>query len=74
MSLRQVRLNTLADIKTRLQEFPGKKINIVLRTRKVLFGKLVSVDDRQLIFADMRQKKISLLLEEISEVYLDFKE
>ena len=74
MSLRQVRLNTLPAIKTRLQEFPGKKINIVLRTRKVLFGTLVSVDDRQLIFADMRQRKISLLFEEISEVYLDFKE
>ncbi len=74
MSLRQVRLTTLRDIQSRLKEFTGKKINIVLRNRKVLFGELMAVDETQLTFINMRQQKVSLSLTEIAEVYLDFKE
>jgi hypothetical protein len=72
--MRQLRLTTFDQIKGRLKEFTGKKINIVLRDRRVLFGELVRIDEKHLTFTDMREKRISLLLHEISEVYLDFKE
>jgi hypothetical protein len=71
--MRQLRLTTFDQIKTRLKEFTGKKINIVLRNRKVLFGELLSIDEAHLAIADMRRKKVSLHLADISEVYLDSK-
>lgn len=74
MSLRQVRMTTLRDMQVRLNQFTGKKINIVLRNRKVHFGELIRVDEAQLTFANMRQQTVSLSLNEIAEVYLDFKE
>ena len=71
---RQVRLNTSEQIQKRLKDFIGKKINIVLCNRKVLFGELKKLDDRELTFLNMRQQPFTLLLSEISEVYLDFLE
>lgn len=74
MSTRQIRLSTFEQIKDRLKEYSGKKINIVLRDRTVLFGELKSVDNTQLKFINMRLEPVSLSIHEISEVYLDFKE
>ena len=74
MSIRQIRLNTFDQITNRLKEFSGKKINIVLHDRRVLFGELKSVDNTQLKFVNMRLEPVSLSLHEISEVYLDIKE
>ncbi len=74
MSTRQIRLSTFDQIKNRLKEFSGKKINIVLHDRTVLFGELKSVDNTQLTFVNMRLEAFSLSLNDISEVYLDFKE
>lgn len=74
MSTRQIRLSSFDQIKTRLKEFCGKKINIVLHDRTVLFGELKSIDNAQLNFVNMRLENFTLSLKEISEVYLDFKE
>lgn len=74
MSTRQIRLSTFEQIKDRLKEYSGKKINIVLHDRTVLFGELKSVDNTQLKFINMRLEPVSLSIHEISEVYLDFKE
>jgi hypothetical protein len=74
MSTRQLRLNTLEQIQNRLKDFPGRKINIVLNDRTVLFGEFISMDVTRLKFKNMRLQSVTLLLHEISEVYLDFKE
>jgi small nuclear ribonucleoprotein (snRNP)-like protein len=74
MSTRQIRLNTLDQIRTKLKEFYGKKINIVLRDRTVLFGQLKSIDSTELKFVNMRLAAVTVPLDEVSEVYLDFKE
>jgi hypothetical protein len=74
MSTRQLRLNTLPQIQNRLKEFPGRQINIVLNNRTVLFGELISIDTTRLKFRNMRLEPVTLLLLDISEVYLDFKE
>jgi len=71
---RQIRLSTFGQLQNRLKEFTGKKINIVLRNRKVFFGELKTVDDTLLTFEDMRQEIFTVALKEISEVYLDFTE
>jgi small nuclear ribonucleoprotein (snRNP)-like protein len=74
MVTRQIRLNTLEQIQKRLKQFIGKKINIVLSNRTVLFGELKDIDDAQLTFVNMRLESFTLSLKDISEVYLDFKE
>ena len=71
---RQVRLSTTEQMQKGLKEFTGKKINIVLRNRKVLFGELTNLDEGLLTFLNMRQQPTRLLLADISEIYLDFKE
>lgn len=74
MVTRQIRLSSLEQIQKRLKEFTGRKINIVLCNRTVLFGELMSIDNTQLTFANMRQEPFTLALKDISEVYVDFKE
>ena len=74
MRTRQLRLSSPDQIAKRLKEFTGKKINIVLCDRTVLFGELKSVGENGLTFANMRLEAVSVPLKDISEVYLDFKE
>ena len=74
MVTRQIRLNTLEQIQKRLKEFIGKKINIVLSNRTVLFGELKSIDNTELTFVNMRLEPFTLALNDVSEVYVDYKE
>ncbi len=74
MVSRQLRLNTLEQMRNRLKEFIGRKINIVLSNRTVLFGELKSITDAELTFVNMRLDPVNLSLEDIAEVYVDFKE
>ena len=74
MTIRQLRLGTPEQIRKRSKDLTGKKINIVLCNRTVLFGELKMVNDKELAFVNMRQEDVSLALKDISEVYLDFKE
>ncbi|MEX1239778.1 MAG: hypothetical protein WEB30_08675 [Cyclobacteriaceae bacterium] len=71
---RQIRLSTIDQLQKRLKDFTGKKINIVMRNRKVLFGELKNADETQLTFMNMRNERFTLLLKEISEIYMDSKQ
>ena len=74
MVTRQIRLNTHEQIRKKLTDLKGKKINIVLYNRTVLFGELKHVTDDSLTFVNMRLEAFTILLKEISEVYFDYKE
>lgn len=71
---RQLRLSTIDQLQKKLKDLTGKKINIVLRNRKVLFGELRMADQAQITFANMRNETFTLPLTDISEVYLDSKQ
>lgn len=71
---RQLRLSTLEQIKKRLKDLIGKKINIVMRDRTVFFGELKNFDIIKLTLVNMRQQPVTVLLKEIDEVYLDYKD
>lgn len=71
---RQIRLSTFEQLQKRLKDFTGKKINIVMCNRKVLFGELTNIDETQLTFVNMRNERFTLPLKEISEVYMDSKQ
>jgi urease accessory protein UreE len=74
MSTRQLRLNTEAQIRKRLKEFRGSKINIVLRDNTVLLGDLLNADETFVSVKNMRLKTHNILLKDISEIYFDTKE
>lgn len=71
MSTRQLRLNSEDQIRKRLQEFTGKKINIVLNDRTVLLATLQQVDDSIVKVKNMRLKTIFIPIEDITEIYFD---
>ncbi len=68
---RQQRLNDAASIRKRIRELFGKKINIVLHDQRVLYGELISANDQQLTFKNMRGKNSFLEFTAISEIYFD---
>lgn len=74
MVTRQIRLSTQDHIRKKLKDLIGKKINIVLCNRTVLFGELKRVSDNDLTFENMRLEPFTMLFKDISEVYFDYKE
>jgi len=73
MGTRQLRLSDPAEIKSRISNFLGKKINIVLLDNTVMFGELKEVNSSGILLLNMRMKKITYPLTQIAEVYLDTK-
>jgi hypothetical protein len=71
MRTRQLRLNDSNQIRLRISEFLGKKINIVLTDGTVMFGELTKIKDSEIIVRNMRLQRITYPFENIAEVYLD---
>lgn len=71
MRTRQLRLNDSDQIRQRLPEFLGKKINIVLKDRTVMFGELTKVNKNEIFVENMRLENVNFALESIAEVYFD---
>jgi hypothetical protein len=69
--IRQLRLNDQSQIKTRTRDFIGKKINVVLHDKMVMFGELKEVKPGSLVILNMRLKKMEFTFDEISEIYFD---
>jgi len=74
MSTRQLRLNSTEQIKSKSQQFIGKKVNVVMTDKTVVFGTVHSIDGSLLKIVNMRLAKVSIPLENISELYYDTKE
>ncbi len=71
MRTRQLRLNNRDQIQRRMPEFLGKKINIVLSDRTVMFGELKKVNTSEIILRNMRMENIRYEFKNIVEIYLD---
>ena len=71
MGTKQIRLNDPNQIKMRIKEFLGKKINIVLHDGNVFPGELKKFSENDLTIINMRLKKHSIELNKISELYYD---
>jgi hypothetical protein len=68
---KQVRLSNSAEIKARINEFIGKKINIVLENKMVFFGELKDVKENEIVLLNMRLQKMSYRFKDIAELYFD---
>jgi small nuclear ribonucleoprotein (snRNP)-like protein len=71
MSTKQIRLSDPAQIRNRINEFVGKKINIVLTDNTTQVGALEAVKGSSIVLRNMRQKKSVYPLTTISELYSD---
>jgi hypothetical protein len=70
-STKQLRLNNAAQIRARVKEFLGKKINIVLADNRVIIGELQGVSASGIEVINMRLKKTYYPFEQLYEVYFD---
>lgn len=71
MRTRQLRLNDTDQIHRKMPEFLGKKINIVLVDRTVMFGELKKVNHSDIVLRNMRLENVTYPFKNIVEVYLD---
>jgi hypothetical protein len=67
-------LNSIKLIKKRVHEFLEKKINIVLSDRTVILATLVKTTPDGLEVLNMRQKRVKIPFEKLTEIYSDSKE
>lgn len=71
MQKRIIRLSTQAQIRQRLPEFAGKKINIVLNDNTVLLAELQRYSENQLTVRNMRRQKLTVAITDIYEIIID---
>ena len=71
MRTKQLRLINSDQIRRRMNEFIGKKINIVLIDRTVMFGELKHVNDSSIVLRNMRLENITYPIQSIVEIFLD---
>jgi len=71
MRTKQLRLTNSDQIRRRMNEFIGKKINIVLNDRTVMFGELKNVNDTSIVLRNMRLENIAYPIQSIVEIFLD---
>ena len=71
MRTKQLRLTNSDQIRRRMNEFIGKKINIVLNDRTVMFGELKTVNDTSIVLRNMRLENIAYPIQSIVEIFLD---
>jgi hypothetical protein len=74
MSTRQLRITNNDQIRQRLQEFSGKKINIVLNDQTVCLVTVEKSDGSVVTVENMRLKKTDIPIDTINEIYFDVKE
>ena len=71
MSTKQLRLNEAHQIRSRMSEFLGKKISLVLIDNTVMYGVLKKITADGVTIINMRVKKMDYPFNSIAEVYLD---
>ena len=71
MSTRQLRLTSVESIRKNLDRLSGKKINVVLLDKTVIFGEVFQVTTESLGIVNGRLKKINYPFKDIAEIYFD---
>ncbi len=71
MRTRQHRLSDHKQIRLELSNLTGKNITLVMQDNMTVLGKLLTLQDNQLVIENMRLKKITLNVNAIDELYYD---
>jgi len=73
MGTRQLRLNDPFQIKSKITDFVGKEITVVLSNSTTIFGILRSVSTGEILVKNKRLREVKYSFSDIAEVYLDTK-
>jgi hypothetical protein len=73
MGTRQLRLNDPVQIKSKITDFVGKEITVVLSNSTTIFGILRSVSTGEILVKNKRLREVKYPFSDIAEVYLDTK-
>ncbi len=71
MSIRQIRISSPETIRTRISEFRGRTIQVVLESNVATTGILKDIDDSGIVLENRRLKKNRYAFHDIAEVYFD---
>lgn len=71
MSIRQIRLSEIEQIKSRIKEFEGKRIQVILSNNTSVYVELKSVESQGIIVENRRFKSKLLPFDTITEIYFD---
>lgn len=71
MPRRQTRIQAHS-IPGKINDLIGKSANIVLRDKSVFFVQIIDIDGSMLNAINFRNRKVSLELEQIDEIILDY--
>jgi hypothetical protein len=71
MSTKQQRISDAAQIKSRLGQLVGKKINLVLRNNTTQTGSVEMTTDSTVVVKNLRLKKFTYPFNDIAEIYFD---
>lgn len=71
MSKKQIRISEPQEIKNRMPEFLNKNVSLVLKDNTVIFGTLREAKNGKVALSNMRGRKMTFLMDDISEIYTD---
>ncbi len=71
MSIRQIRISSQETIRTRISEFKGKTIQVVLGNSVATTGILKDVDENGILLENRRLKQNRYPFSDIAEIYFD---
>lgn len=71
MATRQLRISDGRQIRQRLPQWVGQKVNIVLRDGTALLGVLTRADDQHVEMRNMARGRHRFLVSSIAELYID---
>ncbi len=72
MAKRQKRFNTTKLISQNISDLSGKKVNIVLNSRRVLFVTILGIEKTLITVQNMRNTKTTIDIRDIAEIILDY--
>lgn len=64
-------MNSVDQIKTRIREFEGKRVQVVLSNNTAFYAKVKSVSENGIVVENGRLKKNLLPFNSIAEIYFD---
>jgi hypothetical protein len=68
---KQLRITDPLEIRKRISEFPGKKINIVFTDSRVIVGTLMEIKPDGIVLQNMRLKNEYFPFNQLTEIYFD---
>lgn len=71
VSKKQIRISEPQEIKNRMPEFLNKNVSLVLKDNTVIFGTLREAKNGKVALSNMRGRKMTFLMDDISEIYTD---